>query len=370
MNRKKALYRYEFGNMKWMLVAGLGCCLVVLFIINATYSQIVDFSMEGESYFELGYGATFSEILLDSLDVFTVMAVIAVSVMTIFQFSDYHKRNRREYIVSLPFTQRERFVSKFVVGSGILTVVCAAFGVGVSLLRVHYYDFFLKRWLTRPEYRLLCGNDTWFHTLRSVLLLWVVVLTVYAISTVIHSLVTSGVVASVISIGLVASPLYLLWMIYFYGESFNPDFYKWELLNGTIAQVCGSLVGTGYCKTHNLALEMEQTNDAIAYGNYTDYGSMGLVFLVLFLIFVTCVILAYVINIRQDGAKFGSLIPIKGARIFIGAGMAVCFAFPLAMIAEYCLAIEDSAWGLLILQIILAAVLYSVSQRIFRRVTR
>ena len=370
MNRKKALYRYEFGNMKWMLLAGLGCCLVVLFILNATYSQLVNSGIAGEDYFELAYGATtFTGVLVDALISFTWMAIIAVSVMTMFQFSDYHKRDRREYIVSLPFTQRERFVSKLAVGSGILTAVCAVFGVGVALLRAHYYDFFLKSWLTHPEYRVLCGNDTWIHTWRSVLLLWVVVLTVYAISTVIHSLVTVGVAASFISIGVVASPIYLLLMFCIYGEAFNHDFYRWELLNGTLEQVCGSLVGRGYCRHDSVGLE-QQAADSIAFGNYTDYGSMGVVFLVLILVLIACVALAYVINIRQDGAKFGRLIPIKGARIFISAGMAVCFAFPLANLAAFCFAIEGSAWGVLILQIILAAVLYSVNQMIFRRVTR
>ena len=374
MNRKKALYRYEFGNMKWLLIAGLGCSLVVLFILNTMYSQTVNFgALAGEGYFEIGYSATFSDILSNTLTSFTPMAIVAVSVMTIFQFSDYHKRDRREYIVSLPFTQRERFVSKFAVGSGILTVVCAVFGTGVMLLRAQYYNIFLKKWLTHPEYRLLCGNDTWFHAFRAILLLWIVMLTVYAICIVIHSLVTVGVIATFISLGVIASPIYLLWMFGFYVDAFSEHFDSAELVNGTFAQICRALIGDGYYRDNYVALG-EDAQEAGMYSysqiTYTDYGSMGIVFLALIVILIACAILAYVINIKQDGAKFGRLIPIKGARIFISVGMAICFSFPVAGIAAFCFALGDSTWGLLILQIILAAVLFSVNQRIFQRVTR
>lgn len=40
MNRRRALYQYEIGTMKWFFVAGILGGLLVLFVLNGYLDQI------------------------------------------------------------------------------------------------------------------------------------------------------------------------------------------------------------------------------------------------------------------------------------------------------------------------------------------
>lgn len=367
MNRKRALYRYELGYMKWFFVAGLFCSFMALFIHNASLRMTLfsNYGM-GTRFFDISYRNTsFAGTLIDHFSVLVPAALLALAIMAIIQFSDYHRRNSREYIVSLPFTQRERFAAKYFVGVGILTAVIAIYAVGVFILRSMYFDYFLKYGLVYPQYRIVYGNDTWLHTLRTMLLLWVVILTAYSIFTLIHSLVAQGVLASLIALGVIATPIYLLYMFWIYANEFSPNYYGDSMGLDKIAQVCGSLIGMGFCKQ---TVEVSMTDNAVS--SYIDYGNIAVVFLVLLVIFIGCTVFAYFINVKQDGAKFGMLIPIPWARVVVSAGAALCFSFPLAAFITFCLGRDGDGITCVVLHAIVCAALFVINQKIFKRLIR
>lgn len=368
MNRKKALYQYEFAAMKWFLVAGLACAFFALLILNAEYRLgIPDAYGEMNLVFSDRNYISFSKILMDKLSFLVPATLVAVAFMTIFQFSDYHNRNQREYIVSLPFTQRERFAAKYIVGASILTVVIALFGAGVFVLRSMYFELLIKYNLVYPEYPVIYGNDTWFHTLRSLLLLWLVIMAAYSVFTLLHSVVTKGIMASLISLGIIVAPVYLLYMSAFYVYSFFEEFYNScvdeHMWMYTLKQICGSFVGVGFYKQEFLL-----QNDGMI--NCVDYGNTGAVLLVLLLVSISFTAGAYIINSRQDGAKFGMLIPIRWIRMVIGAGAAFCFAFLLALLVAFCVGVDGNIIFVALMHTVICVALAAIIQKIGKRLNR
>lgn len=371
MNRKKALYQYELATMKWFLAAGLLCALLVLFILNAIYRSELPMDYESMNFlFDDSYScySSFTKILVDKLSFLIPMALVAVAFMTIIQFSDYHKRNRREYITSLPFTQRERFAAKYLVGAGILTIVTALFGAGVFVLRSMYFELLIKCNLIYPEYPIIYGNDTWFHTLRSILVLWLVILAAYSVFTMIHSVITRGIVASLVSLGIIIAPAYLMYMSTFYIYSFCEEYFVNQQVNEhmwmyTIKQVCCSFIGSGFYKE-----ELLLQNDKMI--NYIDYGNVGVVLLVLLLVLIGCTAGAYMMNGRQDGAKFGMIIPIKWIRMVISMGAAFCFAFPLALFAAFCTGVDNNVVFVVLVHVVICVALTVITQKIGKRLNR
>lgn len=361
MSRKKALYQYEFGNMKWFLVAGLVCCALVLLFENGLCE---DFR---HSTFVLYW--SFNGQFIDLLPSATMAAIFAVSIMVVFQFSDYHKRSRREYISSLPFTQRERFVAKYVMGSGILTTVCIVFGVGILLLRNKWFPYCMKSYLTSAFYKVQWGNDTWFQSLRSILLLWITMLMVYTIFTLVHSLITHGVVACVAGIGAIFTPIVIFHEISFYVYRFGQVDVMSNEVVVNIRQVLQAFYGRGYNKSIDA--------DVSTYGcdTFIDYGCMTMVFAVLIAVLLVCFCIAYWVNVRQDSAKYGVLVVAKWARVMVSAGVAICFSHLIAIIADGLL--EATEWAskasgifVLIVQAATIVPIFFVSMLISKRVMK
>lgn len=368
MNRKKALYQYEFAAMKWFLVAGLACAFFALLILNAEYRLgIPDAYGEMNLVFSDRNYISFSKILMDRLSFLVPATLVAVAFMTIFQFSDYHNRNQREYIVSLPFTQRERFAAKYIVGASILTVVIALFGAGVFVLRSMYFQLMIKYNLVYPEYPVIYGNDTWFHTLRSLLLLWLVIMAAYSVFTLLHSVVTKGIMASLISLGIIVAPAYLLYMSTFYVYSFFEEFFlsyvDEHMWMYTTKQICTAFIGGGFYKTEFLL----QSDELI---NCIDYGNAGAVLLVLLLVLIGFTAAAYIINGRQDGAKFGMLIPIRWIRLIIGIGAAFCLAFPLALLVAFCVGVDGNIIFVTLMHAVICVALVLIMKKSEKRLNR
>lgn len=306
------LYRYEFSRLKWFLVAGLALCAFVLLIFNSgCQMDNIEWSVSENTFLNRflfrGQFSYFGFSLTNYLEFFTLPAILFLGGMTVYQCSDYHKRTKREFMASLPYTQQERFLAKLVAGVGTITVYCLAFGIGVFGLRAYYYEWMMRSYLVFPEYKLILANDTWVHTLRTLLLLWLIMLAAYGIYLLLHSVVTNGIAASLMGVGVMLSPAWLAYQWCVYSEFLHPD----------------------------PAFPSD----------------------------------AWWINARQDGARFGQVVPLTAARIVIGVGMAVCFGTAITRIALSVLQIEN----VIAICFILVAVcigIYLLVDRILKRTVR
>ena len=88
----------------------------------------------------------------------------------------------------------------------IITAVSVMFGLGALLIRqAHIEDMYMGDLLS-PYYRQLLGNETIWHMLRSLLVFWLCLLVIYTVCVMAHTIVANGVLAGLVSIGILLAP--------------------------------------------------------------------------------------------------------------------------------------------------------------------
>lgn len=375
MNRKRALFWYEIGNLKWFLLGGLLLGGILLLGIGSDMHAL---TQSGAMVRSRGWGwegSTFGQRFLQALEVATPIAIILLGVMAAYQFSDYHNRNKREFIVSLPFTQQERFLMKVLVGFGVITTVWLVFGAGVLALRAVYYPQIIRSHLLYPEYKIIMANDTWLHTLRTLILLWMIVLAAYAVYMLVQSVVIHGMAGMLVGIGTMGAPAFILLMILLYTETLAGtnvafDFEKWLRHHDTFYRL--SILFTGqsyYQKQFLLSPDYYKKSDLVGSFVLVSYGYMTKLFIALALILVLILVLTWFINAKQDGARFGRIVPLKPVRLILNTGMAVCFGAGITWI--FIMILEVETWFLAFL--LLAAVcagLFILFNKLLKKVIR
>lgn len=377
MNRKMALLRYEIGNAKWFLVAGILLTGLLLLSINSVLYEMVfpEAWTNGIRNFSGTSTAAFGSTLLQALQYTTYPAIILLGYMAAVQFSDYHRRNKREYILSLPYTQQERFIAKFVTGFSMITVICLLFGIGVFCLRAYYYPRIIRNYLIYPVYKIMMANDTWQHTLRTVILLWLIMLAAYAVYMLVHTVVLQGNLATLVGLGVMAAPVWLKYQALAYESIFmNPEktgmLENWFAHHSTTNRLFSLFMGGGYYeKFFDVSWLDYATYDVQDVISLVSYGSMVKLFAAVVLIILICLALAWFFNNRQDGAKFGSLVPCRLVRIVLSAGIALCFGLGINWILIFVLPMEELAPVLVILAILVAA-LYVITNKILKKMIR
>ena len=377
MSRKRMLYRYEFQTVKWFLMAGLFLCGLVLLAMDSVFSSEnwgwVSYG-SGTQFFFSGDFLGFGGVLVQALQVCTLPAILFLGGMTAYQFSDSHKRNKREFISSLPYTQQERFLAKVLVGIGTITMLCLVFGIGVFVMRACHYLIMIRSSLVYPEYKLLMANDTWFHTLRTLALLWFIMLAAYALYVLVNSLVIHGIAAALVGVGTMLAPSWIAYQICGYVEYLNAEMLfspnQWLLNHPTICRMCRLFRGGGYCREH-FGVGLEQYGDTVEGINFTliDYCSSGKVIALTIALALACFALAWFVNIRQDGARFGRVVPLKWVRKILSAGMAVCFGTGFSWIFIYILRLENAAMVCSVCAVVCIG-LFLLIDKILRRAVR
>lgn len=376
MNRKRALFWYEIGNLKWFLLGGLLLSGILLFGMSSALSALTQSAAMTRSMgWGFGEAPTFGQTFLQMLEFATPVAIVLLGVMSAYQFSDYHKRNKREFIVSLPFTQQERFLMKGITGFGVITVVWLVFGAGICALRAVYVPQIIRNYLLYPEYKLIMANDTWLHTIRTLMLLWLVVLTAYTVYMLVHSVVIHGVAGMLVSIGTMAAPAWLLLMVVAFAEALagtdaGSAVEHWYRLHDTFFRLCVLFTGQSYYQsTFLLASDTYVQGDLVGSFELVSYGYMTKLFIALVLILILLFALTWFINTKQDGARFGRLVPLRPARILLDAGIAVCLGawvtWILIMILEM-----DSLLLTLFLLVVVCTGLFILTNKILKKVIR
>lgn len=381
MNRRKALLRYEIGNAKWFFLAGMLLAGLLLISIHGILWDMItpkpwgDEAMSIGGFVSVSTAETFSSVLLEALQYTTFPAIILVGYMAAVQFSDYHNRNRREYTFSLPYTQKERFLAKLVTGYGILTVICLFFGIGVFCLRSYYYPRILRNYLIYPVYKVIMANDTWLHTLRTLVILWLIMLAAYAVYLLVNTVVVHGNLAVLTGLGIMAAPVWIRYQAMAYESIFlAPDktgvLEDWFTHHSTTNRLVSLFLGGGYYdKYFNLDWmdsTLWDTSDVIS---LVSYGSTVKLIIPILVFIPLCLALAWFFHIRQDGAKFGRLVPCRPMRIVLSAGIALCVGLAVNWVIIVLCEMNQLGVALVTLAVLVAA-LYILTDKILAKVIR
>ena len=196
-----------------------------------------------------------------------------------------------------------------------------------------------------PYYRQLLGNETIWHMLRSLLVFWLCLLVIYTVCVMAHTIVANGVLAGLVSIGILLAPKVLLWGVASIGVKI-PSYAKWKDMAESV--MGGMLLDSSHSRI------MDTQSMAEVY--YLRYYSLWMTAGVLLAAGVVSYLLARHFYCRKDMAKQTFLVPGRGIRIVLAVGMGACFGLLVMTLISYYMMIQymDQA-------VVIQAVLWGVS---------
>lgn len=340
MNRRRALISYEMRNMKWvLLIAVLGSLFFVLNLFGrvGNGAEILLWYSDIGGYF----GSCFSNELLNLLHDYHIYIWLLFAVIVTMQFRDFHKKKTEEYMSSLPFTARERFLTKSLIGYAVIAVSWILLSAGTLIVRQNVITQYHKQALLFPFYKEMIANETIWHTLRTLGLFGLEMLAVYALFLLIHLIVNKGVAASVITLGIMMAPFELLYVASGFELLVNGGS---SLLEDRILRpLAGIFLGDSLAFFTN-EQSLWEYNGTYQNYYYISYPETGLAVLLLLVIILICSAITWRLSKGHDMTKNNVLVSYKGARIFLSAGIGLCFGGAAAVFLPLLMfAIRDSS---------------------------
>ena len=183
MSRKKAVFLYESKRMRWFALAGI--------IAGGLFTILMMHEFKGafeDGSFYLGGGINFG--FCKMLGSASILIVGCIAVMSIFQFSDWHKKSTQEYLLSLPFTQKERFLAKALCGYGTILLSGITVLLGMIYVRNCYITEFWKNLSGIAYSDIIMGNNTMWQLIQLGLQLILMMLALYSVFLLAHILVS------------------------------------------------------------------------------------------------------------------------------------------------------------------------------------
>lgn len=318
MNKKKALYLYEGKRVRWFALAGLAASLFYLFLLNETFNSEINIMELSE---------TVGSMICRLLMVASPILLASIALMTIFQFGDWHRKKEQEFLLSLPFTRRERFLAKLLCGYAVLTMTALVVGIGTLILRGQYADRMIKYASTSRYYEAYMGNDMLWHTIQLCLQLWFIMLAVYSLLAFVHMIVSRGIPAALIGLGICAAPYYLWYASYaLLVGGWIQGGVRVKMARGAfcnayrdVGSYLGLLTGSGFERVDSVyGWDSGDLHTIVNYPNFL---------LVTVILLGTTVLTAGIacwIAGKEDMARGGMVVQKKPARIFLSTGIAVC----------------------------------------------
>lgn len=349
MNRKKVLFRYEMKSMIVFLIAGIVGALWILARLFTEFTILMP-SMHGLNLWEYSAvgsypsGCVFGSVLIAVLKDAVRICFVGLAVMALVQFSDLQSRTRREYLNSLPFTQSEKFCMKVFTGYGMITLCCLIVSVGVIALRLRYQPEIIKYNMLTPFFKQFMGADTMWHTARTLLLFWLILLALYSVYMAVAHLIKNSIVAALTGMAALIWPAFLV-----HSGVMICNFYRADM-QGEVSQIhsgfdtaveflgkaaryarifLGNALGyrfgefsselfyTGSEQYQPKGYEKLLNSSAVT----ISYGNMWISFLIVLGVLAGCTLLAWWINQKQDLARIHKLIPTRVGRVGINIGV-------------------------------------------------
>lgn len=336
MNKKKALYMHELHKSWWICLVGVCMAFIGCFIVwqGTGYGPWFDFSYDyfmGD-YGSVSVGSRFSVGLVQTLQIGHHVLVFAVGLMMLLVYMDYHNRKNQEYLHCLPYTKSQRFIARTVLMYIYITICCLVFSLGVIGIRQMEIDNIQYNSLLSPVYQGLLANETIWHTIRSLVLFWLILIALYTVYLMVHNLVNASALASVMTVGVITAPKVLVWTINQYCEIFTgkgmghySSLMKLaDIFWGNATYVGeGDFIG-GYEGAHSVG-----NSSLMTY--VVGYENMLLQYCLMIAVIVVALLIAWKTNKIYDLAKDRMLVSVRWARIAFSVGMGVCFSAPISV---------------------------------------
>lgn len=316
MHKKRMLVTYEIKKILLFVLISLITALGIFAVLNDGVRAHYYNLYLSNTVLNMDGGCLFGDYLCLILQRLTPLGLFVFGMMALVQFSDTHNRKAREYMASLPFTRKRRFLTKVAVGYGLITVWSLFVCVGALCIQKAYWPAMIKVNLLYDNFAQLMGADTYLHTIRTIGLMWLIFMAMYSVYVFTNVVIKSKVVAFINGLLLVICPFFSANVFYGVKVSNSLFNYVWlfgHKVNETILnRYFGVLVGAGY-GTEITSGESAQYYTALAYGR------VGILYAIVIAILVVTFILAFHFSHKTDAAMDASLIPSYSMKIAFSA---------------------------------------------------
>lgn len=321
MNKRRALVLYEIRKMKWLFLAGTFGVILFLVLLSGdmTGSSVISAPL-GDIVSSEMYGSHFSYVLLNTFYNNHVIIPLFLAVLVAVQFWDLHRKKQEEYMSSLPFVKRERFIIKSLVGLAALFADWLILVAGTLFIRQNVIMQYQKRNLLLPFYKELLANETIWHTLRTLGILGLELVAVYSILVMLQSMVNQSAAASAFGVGVMLAPVifaYVVnqWYMCITGMTMPYDMGGWEHL---------ARIFIGDSLAYYPAERWGYTGTIYYPCYYVLYWPMWQVALVLVAVILICLLVIWKLSRGRDVAANNTLVAHKGVRAFLAVGIGMC----------------------------------------------
>lgn len=336
MNRMKALCIHEMRSMRWILLVGVVCVCIFLTALSSKVNNYCSYAglnfieeVNKFDYVELTGGQSiFSTAFTLVLRNAHIAAILLLALFVNLQFSDFHKKKEDEFISSLPIKGIYRCLMKIFLGYGLITFCCILAGIGVFRIRDEYMEEFSKHALVSSAYKGLLANETPWHTLRSLLMFWLILIVVYTVYVAIHNMVNRGVLATIIGMGIMMVGPWIC-VVNQYISSMTGGYKLFDEEQSFCCLFWGLHTST---QTRGLFMEQEYSwFDSEGGVHLISYYSYVLPVIFSLVVGISCFIFAVMASKKREGSRYDILVPTVFPRMLFAAGIAVCISVTVAM---------------------------------------
>ena len=151
----------------------------------------------------------------------------------------------------------------------------------------------------------------------------------------------------------------------------NNEFSQWFQPTNILIKFALLFVGDGYYDSPFSLYSSGYYKDLDSYPNIVliSYGKMTGLFILVILCLFAVLAVTWFINMRQDGSKFGVLIPQKAARYILCGGISFCVSIGVTWLIARLLWIMEPIIVILLL-LLVAAGLFVLLNCILKKITR
>ena len=390
MSRRRVLIRHEILRIAPFLGVGI---FLAIWIVGKFYGNLrgldTMWQLSSDNYSRTGFdvwGTPFTMWLSQYLKAAVSFCCLGFGLMALVQFNDVQVSKKAQYLNCLPYSQNEKFMIKSCVGFGVISLCTLGVSACVIALRISYASVLYKINVRYSIYRQLMGAETMWHTIRMLLMFWMTLLVIYSIYMAMAYLIRRPLLSFVTGFCAILWPGYLLdvfrsvvgehqystriarYVDLFDGTTLGYEWQGWGEYGYAFYPTSGRLFfDTSYhVKTNSQKLDQLVT---------MSYGKVWLAFLVLFLVFAGCILLAWYTNKNRDLANGKPIIPSLIGRI--GFRMGVCTALSAGLIEVYSTARPELYYlyyglgkEMIFVWVILSAVLYIIWYAIGRLIQK
>ncbi len=333
MNKKKALYMHELYKSWWICLVGVCMAFIGCFIVWQATGSRPYYVISYDFFMDVSVGSQFSAGLVQTLQMGHHVLVLAVGIMMLLVYMDYHNRKNQEYLHCLPYTKTQRFIARTVLMYIYITICCLVFSFGIICIRQIEIDRIHYNSLLSPVYEGLLANETIWHTIRSLVLFWLVLIALYTVYLMVHNLVNNSALASVMTVGVISAPRLLVWAINQYYAIFTG---KGIGHYSGIKKLADIFWGNAVYAGEGGFFDGIESRP-VGVGNSSlqtyvvGYENMLLQYCLMIVVIVAALWIAWKANKSYDLAKDRMLVSVRWARITFAVGMGACVSAPISV---------------------------------------